>query len=85
MNTSDETTEPDPSRAPAALPTSPFCARLRTKKSYFLREPALEEGDLLDASGHCWCLKTMLALGPDGKPVLPEDCRAGRACFESIL
>jgi hypothetical protein len=85
MKNPEETAVPEPSPAPAGMRVSPFCAHLRTKKAYFLREPALEEEDLLDASGHCWCLKTMLALGPDGEPVLPSDCRAGRACFESIL
>lgn len=85
MTNPQETSGTDPAAAPAGLRTSPFCVHLRTKKSYFLREPALEEGDLLDASGYCWCRKSMLALGPDGEPVRPEDCRAGRACFESIL
>jgi len=64
---------------------SPFCAHLRSKKSYFLRAPPMEESDLLDGSQHCWCLKTMLVRGPDGGAVEPSDCRSGRACFESIL
>ena len=65
--------------------TTPFCTHLRSKKSYFIREPALEETDLLDGSGHCWCRKTMLALGPDGEAAGPSACRAGRTCFEGIL
>jgi len=69
---------------PEGIPASPFCIHLRTKKSYFLRGPALEAADLEDGSGYCWCRKTMLALGPDGEPVSPSDCRAGRACFETI-
>jgi len=75
---------PDPA-AEAPPRTPPFCAHLRTKKSYFLRGPARDEAELLDASGHCWCLKTMLALGPDGERVVPGDCRAGRACYEAVL
>jgi hypothetical protein len=85
MKTPDESPGPDPAPAPAGLRASPFCAHLRTKKSYFLREPALKEEDLLDASGYCWCRKTMIALGPDGDAARPSDCREGRACFESIL
>lgn len=73
------------SEDPRPLPPSPFCIHLRSKKSYFLRVPPAEEKDLLDGSGHCWCLKTMLVLGPDGGPVEPAGCRAGRPCFESIL
>jgi len=70
---------------PRPLSPSPFCVHLRSKKSYFLRRPPAEEADLRDGSDHCWCLKTMLVLGPDGSPVEPAGCRAGRACFESIL
>jgi hypothetical protein len=70
---------------PRPAPASPFCVHLLSKKSYFLRRPPAEEADLLDASGHCWCRKTMLVLGPDGRPVEPAECRPGRPCFESIL
>ena len=65
--------------------SSPYCAQLRSKKFYFLQRPPMEEEDLADGSGHCWCLKTMHAQGPDGDAVEPADCQAGRACFESIL
>jgi hypothetical protein len=27
------------------------------------------------------CCKTQEVLGPDGAPVHPEDCKAGRACY----
>jgi len=76
---------PEPEPPIAGIRVSPFCMHLRSKKSYFLRGPALEEADLLDGSGHCWCRKTMLALGPDGEAAVPSDCRAGRACFEAVL
>ena len=79
----------DPAPAPNSesrpAGTSPYCIHLRSKKSYFLRRPPMEEADLVDGSGHCWCLKTMLVRGPDGAPVEPSDCRSGRLCFESIL
>jgi len=66
----------DPSRI------SPFCRDLSSKKAVFLARPPRDEEELLDASRHCWCGETMQALGPDGDVVAPEDCRAGRACFE---
>ena len=66
----------DPSRI------SPFCCDLHSKKAVFLARPPRDEGELLDASRHCWCGETMQALGPDGDVVDPEDCRAGRACFK---
>jgi len=62
---------------------SPFCARLRTKKYYFLAGPARTEDELLDASNDCWCKTTQQRVGPDGQLVDPEDCQAGRACFEA--
>ncbi len=76
---------PEREPSPSEPRVSPFCAQLRSKKSYFLRGAPLSESDLLDGSGHCWCRKTMLALGPDGEAVHPSDCRAGRACFEAVL
>lgn len=67
---------------PVKLPISPFCARLRTKKYYFLEGPALEEEDLLDASNDCWCERTQQRVGPDGRVVDATDCRRGRKCYE---
>ena len=66
------------------LPISPFCAHLRSKKFYFLEGPALEERDILDGSGDCWCNATLAKLGPDKEIVDPDDCRAERRCFESF-
>ena len=77
--------EPGSESRPPFPVSSPFCADLQTKKLYFLDGPAASEEELLDGSGHCWCLRTMQSLGPDGEPVDPAGCRAGRACFRSIL
>ncbi len=60
---------------------SPFCGDLRTKKYYFLKRPAMEPADLLDASNDCWCARTQLRLGPDDESVDPADCSSGRVCF----
>lgn len=64
---------------------SPFCVHLQSKKTFFRQGPPMEELDVLDGSRHCWCRKTMQALGPDGDVVDLEDCRRGRGCFQSIL
>ncbi len=69
---------------PVQPPISPFCVHLRSKKYYFLQGPALEEEDLLDASGDCWCSATAMKIGPDKEVVDPRDCRNGRPCFESL-
>jgi hypothetical protein len=64
---------------------SPFCVHLQSKKRFFLRGPALEESDVLDASQHCWCRLTLQLLGPDGEVVEPRECRSGRSCFADTL
>lgn len=68
---------------PTELGVSPFCAHVRTKKSYFLDASARTEDDLMDGSGRVWCRLTMQSVGPDGELVLPDDCRSHRDCFES--
>jgi len=30
-----------------------------------------------------WCLKTMKMTGPDGMPVAPDVCVAGRSCYRA--
>jgi len=71
---------------PAATPVLfPYCRELRSKKLTFARTPPRTEEDILDASNHCWCARTMQALGPDGELVRPEECRAGRDCFQGVL
>lgn len=67
------------------LRISPFCRHIASKKSAFATRPALTEEELLDGSQACWCVRTMMAIGPDRLIVDPEDCRAGRECFESLL
>ena len=69
----------------AGLNLSPFCIHLQSKKVTFRSSPPMEESDVLDASCHCWCRRTMQVLGPDKERAAPADCRSGRPCFESIL
>ena len=62
---------------------SPFCTHLSSKKVTLLSGLPMTNGDVLDASGHCWCSLTAQILGPDREVAHPEDCKKGRACFES--
>ena len=79
----DVNSAPEPK--PFTPRVSPICADLRSKKTYFLGGPPMESSDVLDGSGHCWCRTTQQAIGPDGEAADPEDCRAGRACFRSVI
>ena len=67
------------------LMQSPFCRELRSKKYYFVQGVPMEETDILDGSNHCWCSKTMQAIGPDADLVHPSECKAGRACYRSLF
>lgn len=62
---------------------SPFCRDLRSKRYYFLQQMPTEEHHYLDASRHCWCRRTMQAIGPDGERAIPRNCRSDRACYHS--
>ncbi len=62
---------------------SPFCIHLASKKMTLIEGLPMTTGDVLDASEHCWCEKTMQILGPDRGVSHPEDCKKGRTCFES--
>ena len=84
MTERDPTIRPPPTPAPGGFRTSPFCLHLQSKKRFSLRGEPERESDLLDASQHCWCRRTMQAVGPDGERVDPQDCRTGRTCFASL-
>jgi hypothetical protein len=66
----------------APIELSPYCRLLRSKRIFFLAGPPRTESDVLDASNSCWCARTMRALGPDRDVVHPDECRAGRSCYE---
>jgi hypothetical protein len=65
-------------------PLGAICGRLRSKKYYLLGRPALCAEDILDGSQHCWCHRTKQAVGPDAGMVHPDECIAGRSCFEPL-
>lgn len=64
---------------------SPYCVHLSSKKLMIADAPPMTTRDVLDASQHCWCARTMQVLGPDRMQCHPEDCTKGRDCFESPL
>jgi hypothetical protein len=74
---------PDETKTSATLAATPFCRELRSKKYFTLRSIPLNETDLLDASGHCWCRQTMQVVGPDGEMVETASCKPGRSCYRS--
>ena len=60
------------------------CCNLRHKAMYVMAEPDPNESkyfDAYDATSY-WCTKTVGRVGPDGRPVHAEDCKAGRSCCE---
>ena len=68
-----------------AVPDTPFCGDLRSKRFMMLDTIPTEAAQYFDPSGHCWCYHTNKAIGPDGFYVDPEDCRPGRPCYRSAL
>ncbi len=57
---------------------------MRHKAMYVMAEPDPNESkyfDAYDATSY-WCTKTMGRVGPDGRPVHAEDCKAGRSCCD---
>ena len=84
--TGEQTGRPEAEEAarPGAA-ESAFCRSLRSKK-YFMRDGLATEAEhYLDASNHCWCRLTHLAVGPDGGRATPARCVPGRECYVSAL
>jgi hypothetical protein len=69
----------------AAVPESPFCGSLRSKKFFKFDALATSAEDYLDGSNHCWCRHTQLVVGPDGMQVDPHECTPARSCYTSAL
>ena len=87
----DETINPAGAEAAAlesetsAVPQSPFCGSLRSKKFFMMDRLATEAAEYLDSSNYCWCRETQQVVGPDGGRVRPERCVPGRECYSSAL
>lgn len=58
------------------------CRRLRSKGMFIQVEPDPLVPNPND--GFCWCSRTHNALGPDGSPVLRDQCKPGRDCYEEL-
>jgi hypothetical protein len=64
--------------------TSAQCSHLRHKGMYVLPDQTQDADAYQEhlGSSSFWCLCTQKAFGPDGAPVSPENCCAGRVCCE---
>jgi hypothetical protein len=58
------------------------CAHLRWK-GLFIEAGQNPEFDV-SADYSTWCQHTYKCVGPDGKMVDPEECGAGRQCYEKL-
>jgi hypothetical protein len=81
MSAQPEESAMETPRAREPFRISPYCVELTSKKKVLSSRPPRDEAELLDASGHCWCARTMHSVGPDGEVVDPLDCQVGRSCF----
>ena len=63
----------------------PVCRHLRSKAIYVAgqMEPPTDIEQM--GSGHCWCIKTQHAFGPDDQLVNRRACDASRDCYEAVL
>jgi hypothetical protein len=69
----------------SVAPQSAFCGSLRSKKFFMMDAVPIDASQYLDGSNHCWCRETQQVIGPDGGVVDPEDCVAGRSCYNSAF
>ncbi len=58
------------------------CRLLRTKMMHVTDAWEERAEEHPSSSASWWCLRTMGPVGPDDAPVLLEECRAGRGCFQ---
>jgi hypothetical protein len=70
--------------APSVPPDATLCSNLRSPKYYLLDRPPRSGRELLDASGECWCNRTMMRIGPDHDSVHPDHCTSRRACYRPL-
>ena len=59
------------------------CRHLRTKMMSVVVEWDEHAAQYPSTSASYWCLRTMGPVGPDDGPAALDDCRSGRACFNS--
>jgi hypothetical protein len=64
----------------------PFCLHLRSKTMFIPAAPETTAAEEEQQAGrarlnHCWCNRTLTEVGMDDRPVGPESCQPGRACY----
>jgi len=62
------------------ISTGEICRSVRSKKLFYEHD---EEGSDARNAGPFWCSRTQSAIGPDGKLVGIDECRASRACCQT--
>lgn len=62
--------------------TQPVCRHLRTKGMHVYGRDT-PDAFSTSRSSHYHCLRTQFVTGPDGGLSVPEQCAAGRECFEA--
>ena len=62
------------------ISTGEICRSVRSKKLFYQHEE--DESDARNA-GPFWCSRTQSTVGPDGKLVGLDECRASRACCQT--
>jgi hypothetical protein len=68
----------------APLNLKPCCLNLRHKLMYC--DPRQATPGMVDDNSETrvyLCMESQEVLGPDGKPVAPSACAAGRACYKA--
>lgn len=60
-------------------PSGPKPCKCLRSKEMFYKDASQED---VFASGYVWCQHTQDVIGADGAVASPEECIAGRKCFE---
>ena len=62
------------------ISTGEVCRSVRSKKLFYQRD---EDASDARSAAPFWCSRTQSAIGPDGKLVALDDCRAARPCCQT--
>lgn len=61
------------------ISTGEICRSVRSKKLFYQHD---EDASDARSSGPFWCSRTQSTVGPDGKLVGIDECRAARPCCQ---
>jgi len=62
------------------ISTGEICRSVRAKKLFYQQD---EDASDARSAGPFWCSRTQSSVGPDGKLVGVDECRAARACCQT--